>query len=436
MGRFALFIATLAALSLPATAQTKTFVAYLGNYSANTVYGLNDMVSSGGAFYISLEADNQGNPPAASVAEWAPAVSSATTGMIGPAGTQGPQGPAGSQGPAGPQGAQGLIGPAGEQGEAGTGAAVVSETRTLGVVALKGSPLNAGGSYTLFSATGAGSVERIQLAVVYTNGSPTVAQIGANSVITIAVDGKTYSCSLGIFLLWYGYSTSDGTLATGDLFLSKNLGITNATSTLPQFIGGYRRIYIPYKSGISISITAPSVTTSTMNFYSQVEYYPGAPAAGLHPATRNVFHMVANEWASSTIASNATLTMLPNAVGPGELESVYFVSSAPGHAEPYWLETAPSITVDGTAFLYGGCEDFFGNQFYGDQFHGRADEYGIARYFSSGAPDNTTYWSGYRYFSESPMLFNNSLGITWLNGADASHAATRVGSLVVYYTEN
>jgi hypothetical protein len=34
------------------------------------------------------------------------------------------------------------------------------------------------------------------------------------------------------------------------------------------------------------------------------------------------------------------------------------------------------------------------------------------------------------------MLFSNSLGITWQNGADASHAATRVGSLVVYYTEN
>ena len=139
---------------------------------------------------------------------------------------------------------------------------------------------------------------------------------------------------------------------------------------------------------------------------------------------------------SSAIPPGATLTMLPEASGPGELESIYFVSSAPGPTEPSWLEIAPVLAVDGTTFRFLGCEDFFGNQFYGDQFHGRTDEYGIARYFSSGAPDNTTYWSGYRYFRESPMLFNNSLGITWLNAYVPAQAATRVGSLVVYYTEN
>jgi hypothetical protein len=427
MKKLARFIALILAFGIPAVAQTKTFVAYVGNYSANTAYGLNDMVSLGGGFYISLEANNQGNPPATSASDWAPATSSGTTGATGPAGLQGATGPAGPQGPPGAQGATGAVGPAGV-------GATVQETRTLSVAAIKGDNIPAGGGLTLFSATGPGSVERIQIAMSYNVGSPSAVPIAADTMLTILVDGKTYSCSLGMFLLWSGYTTSDGASATGDLFLSRYLGITGGTSAGNAINSGYRRIYIPYKTSITISIATPQ----TMNIvtWTQVEYYPGAVPAGLHPATRNVFHMVDNEWAASAIPPGATLTMLPEASGPGELESIYFVSSAPGPTEPSWLEIAPVLAVDGTTFRFLGCEDFFGNQFYGDQFHGRTDEYGIARYFSSGAPDNTTYWSGYRYFRESPMLFTNSLGITWLNAYVPAQAATRVGSLVVYYTEN
>jgi hypothetical protein len=413
-------------------AQTKTFVAYVGNYSSATAYGLNDMVSSGGVFYVSLEANNLGNLPESSAAEWAAASSAATgtvgaTGAQGPAGAQGATGATGAVGPVGPQGATGAAGSAGVGGE-------VRETRTLSVAAVKGNNIPAGGTLTLFSATGPGNVERIQVAMSYNAGSPATAPVAANSVITIAVDGQTYSCSLGMFLLWNGYTTSDGSSATSDLFLSKYLGITGGTSAGNAINSGYRRIYIKYNASINISIKASSVTNIVM--WTQVEYYPGVAPAGRYPATRNVFHMVDNEWAGSSIAPNAGLTMLPNVAGPGELESVYFVSSAPGPVEPQWLEIAPNITADGTVFRFLGCEDFFGNQFYGDQFQGRADEYGIARYFSSGAPDNTTYWTGYRYFRESPMLFQSSLGITWLNAYVASQAATRVGSLVVYYTES
>lgn len=424
-------------MSLPrsARAQSKTFVAYMGAYAGGTEYGLNDLVSAGDAFYISLEANNIGNPPSASSTHWA-LVGSGAAGPAGPAGATGPQGPQGLNGATGPAGPQGPMGATGPAGPAGPGGGQVFETRTLTVAAVKGANVAPGQSYTLFSATGAGSVERIQLAVTYNNGSPTVAPIAANSTIAIAVDGRTYTCSLGMFLLWNGYSTSDGAQATSDLFLTKYLGITNATSLSNQFLGGYRRIYIPYKSSISISVSAPASATTAQYFYSQVEYYPGAPAAGLHPATRNVFHLAVNEWAGSSIAPSAGMTLLADVSGPGELESVYFVSSAPGPAWPGWLEIAPDITVDGADFRFGGCEDFFGNQFYGTQYHGRADEYGIARYFNSGAPDNTTYWSAYRYFKESPMLFNSSLGITWQNAPASSGSATRVGSLVVYYTQN
>ncbi len=360
-------------------------------------------------------------------------------GPYGPTGPAGPMGPFGPMGPAGPAGATGAAGPAGPAGATvaagateGSGG-VAAETRTLSVVALKSPPLVNNGA-TLFSATGSGNIERIQFAMTYNDGSPTVANLGAETVVKIVVDGKSFSCSLGLFLLWDGYATTDGAEATSDLFLTKYIGITNATSTSNQFIGGYRRIYIRYTSSISISVQMPSAFNGAI--YSQVEYYPGVAPAGLYPATRNVFHMVVNEWEGSTIAPNQVVTIIPAVSGPGELESIYFVSSAPGQVEPGWLEMNPIITVDGTVFRYGGTEDFFGNQFYGDQFHGRTDEYGIARYYKANPPDNTTYWTAYRYFSESPMVFNSSLGMIWQNGNTGNRPATRVGTLAVYYTTN
>ena len=156
-----------------------------------------------------------------------------------------------------------------------------------------------------------------------------------------------------------------------------------------QLVAGYRRIYIKYNSSIQISITTQP--GANVVWWSQVDYYPGVAPVGRYPATRNVFHMVANDWASSTIAAGQVFTVFPAAGGPGELEIIYLVSSAPGQGEPHWLEMSPDITVDGTDYPYGGTEDFFGNQFYGDQFHGRTDEYGIARYYKSNPPDNTTF---------------------------------------------
>ncbi|HUD23734.1 MAG TPA: DUF2961 domain-containing protein [Acidobacteriaceae bacterium] len=456
--RLMLSITLLLSLALthaqPACAQTRTYVAYMGSYSAGTVYSLNDMVSLGSDFYISLMANNVDNSPETSASQWAlfssrdktAVVTGATsaTGPAGPAGATGAQGPVGPMGPAGASGAQGAVGPMGPAGPVGaagpmglagplgaTGPAggAVAETRTMSVAYLKGYNLAGGSSLTLFAATGPGNVERIQLAGGYSAGSPT--PIAANTLLTIAVDGRSYSCTLGMFLLWNGYSTSDGAEATGDLFLSKYLGIANGTT---DSVSGYRRVYIKYNSSIQISITVPP--GPGVVWWSQVDYYPGIAPAGRYTATRNVFHMVANDWASSNLAAGQVLTVLPTVSGPGELESIYFVSSAPGQVEPTWLEMNPDIAVDGSDYRYGGTEDFFGNQFYGDQFHGRADEYGIARYYKSSAPDNTTYWTAYRYFRESPMLFNTSLGMTWQNAAAGSGPATRVGTLAVYYTTN
>ncbi len=444
--------------AVQAAGQTRTFVAYAGSYSADTIYSVNDMVSVGSDFYISLAGSNKGNAPAASAAQWAlmgaSGVAGATgaTGAQGATGPEGPAGPVGATGPAGalgpmgltgpmgmgpmgPAGATGAVGATGPQGPAGadgaaSGAAagVVRETRTFSVAHIKGYYLPGGNSLTLFSATGPGNVERIQIAASYNSNTP----LPANTVLTIAVDGKTYSCSLGMFMLWNGYTTTDGVAATNDLFVTKNLGITSATSVSNETISGYRRIYIKYNSSINISITTPSGVST--GWWTQVEYYPGVAPAGRYPTTRNVFHMAVNEW--GTVAPGQWISVLPVVAGAGELESIYFVSSAPGKVEPQWLEQNPQITVDGTVFWYGGTEDFFGNQFYGDQWRGRADEYGIARWYQSSAPDNTTYWTGYRYFEQSPMVFSSSIGMKWQNAnADAGPAAN-AGTMAVYYTEN
>lgn len=478
-----------AGMAVAAIAQTRTLVAYVGSYSADTIYNLNDMISQSGDFYISLAANNRGNPPVSSTSEWVVVGASSakgavgTTGATGAAGPEGPigatgargvagfvgaaggtgtagiagaagaqgstganglTGPAGAmgmtglQGPAGPAGAIGLTGLEGAAGPAGSAGSIaaggtigrVRETRTFSVEAYKGYNIMGGSSMTLFAATGAGNVERIQLAAGYNSGDPSTAPIAANTVLTIVVDGRTYRCTLGMFLLWNGYATSDGVAATADLFVTKYLGITSGTSLSNETLSGYRRIYIKYNNSISISIAVPP--GPNIVWWSQVEYYPGVAPTGRYPATRNVFHMMANDWVA--IAPGQTVAVLPTVAGAGELESIYFVSSAPGKVEAQWLEQNPIIGVDGTSFRFGGTEDFFGNQFYGDQFRGRTDEYGIARAYSSGAPDNTTYWSGYRYFRESPMVFNSSLEMTWQNvSADAGPAA-RVGTLAVYYT--
>lgn len=475
MRRVASLLAVTLAMALPGIVQTRTLVAFTGSYSADTIYSLNDMVSQGVDFYISLAANNRGNTPASNAVEWARmgsgvgntgAIGAAgstgatgpegpigargvvgatglvgatggtgTTGATGVAGVTGPQGAIGANGAVGPAGAMGLTGLQGATGVAGSSAAVgvvgqVRETRTFSVVAYKGYNIMGGSSMTLFSATGAGNVERIQLAAGYNSGDPSTAPIAANTLLTIVVDGRTYRCTLGMFLLWNGYSTGDGVAATSDLFVTKYLGITSGTSLSNETLSGYRRVYIKYNSSISISIAVPP--GPNIVWWSQVEYYPGVAAAGRYPATRNVFNMVANDWVA--IAPGQTVAVLPAVAGAGELESIYFVSSAPGKVEAQWLEQNPIIAVDGTNFHYGGTEDFFGNQFYGDQFHGRTDEYGIARAYSSGAPDYTTYWSGYRYFKESPMVFNSSLGMTWQNVSADAGPASRVGTLAVYYT--
>src|ERR1039457_3704819 len=71
-------------------------------WSTTTTYNLNDAVRYGGAGYVSLIANNQGNEPDKSPADWSVLVAPGATGPVGPQGPQGSQGGTGATGPQGP----------------------------------------------------------------------------------------------------------------------------------------------------------------------------------------------------------------------------------------------------------------------------------------------------------------------------------------------
>jgi hypothetical protein len=149
-----LISAAILVFSRDAFAQSRTYVAYVGGYSPATAYNLNDVVSEGSQFYISLAAENLNNPPASSSSMWA-AVSPTTAtqgpagamGLVGPAG---PPGPAGSTGATGPAGTTGAIGPAGAVGPVGPAGpqGAVGATGPAGAIGPSGPPVMYVGPYT------------------------------------------------------------------------------------------------------------------------------------------------------------------------------------------------------------------------------------------------------------------------------------------------
>jgi hypothetical protein len=102
-----------------ATGAAGTGVTYRNAYASGTTYAANDVVTSGGSTYISLQSNNTANNPASSPAFWSVFAAAGATGAQGIQGVQGPVGPMGLQGPAGATGATGPIGPMGATGTTG-----------------------------------------------------------------------------------------------------------------------------------------------------------------------------------------------------------------------------------------------------------------------------------------------------------------------------
>jgi Collagen triple helix repeat (20 copies) len=104
---------------------------FRNTYAPATMYTVNDVVEYRGSAYVSLIANNAGNEPDTSPADWALIAQSGAagpqgpiglTGMTGATGVTGPQGPAGptgQTGATGPQGSTGLTGATGTTGPQG-----------------------------------------------------------------------------------------------------------------------------------------------------------------------------------------------------------------------------------------------------------------------------------------------------------------------------
>jgi len=299
------------------------------------------------------------------------------------------------------------------------------ETRTLRVATeTEGTPVAPGKSWTIFSATGAGSVERIQFAAM----GDAVAQ--ESSTITITVDGISYSAPTGVFFLneW----ESDGGFAAGNLFATKNIANTysQANGNPVNGMGAYRKIYIPYYK--SITITYTNASSANAGLYTQVDYYKGKASPGIHPATQNYFHMYTYPF--TTLAQFNQITFLPSVAGPGELDSIFLLASGVAPA-PQWLEANPTLNIDGVPYTYGGTEDFFGGQYYFVELPVHTDEYGVARL---GFGSNGVYYTAmYRYFHDFPLVFHSSLSFRWANGQKGEGAppTIKTAANIVYYTE-
>ncbi len=94
-------------------------MSFVGPYDSTMNYALGNGVLWQGAGWVSLVANNQGNTPSLSPADWATFSAPGATGATGPQGAAGAAGPAGANGLPGVTGATGATGAQGMQGEPG-----------------------------------------------------------------------------------------------------------------------------------------------------------------------------------------------------------------------------------------------------------------------------------------------------------------------------
>jgi Protein of unknown function (DUF2961)/Collagen triple helix repeat (20 copies) len=428
--------------------------------------------------------------------QWAPAAAPTNSGPVGPQGPAGPVGPQGPVGPIGPQGvpgtagadgvpgppgvqgALGLPGPQGPAGVAGApgatgpqgpsgpndnlgGTAVSSVAPTEGQMVTYSSatgkyqpatyyaedsrklqstaiqPLNtstynmpAGGGVQIFNASGAGNVSMIQLALVGNGGSAADRNnLIINGTITICTNGEPAPCQhsdLGTFFLAHGAPTTP-------FSYSDNFTLTEYQDG--QLMGAFRRIFIPFSNGCTITISNGS-TVANGQIFSQVYYYKGTPPPQLSGSRKKVFRMATIPFTS--IDQYATVQLL-NITGRGQIEGIHFVAYKPGASNPSWLEGDMSWSVDGSiSGSAGGTEDFFGGQYYWGQLQYATDSWGVLKngLFAGGAAYATTM---YRLFNKDPMVFDQSFQLTWNNGAPGQGSvppgSVNISTIVFYYVD-
>lgn len=284
-------------------------------------------------------------------------------------------------------------------------------------------PGSIGSSITLFSDTGPGNVESIQIAMA---GCETDATY-FDTTVDITVDGVLRaSIPMGLLFLYYG---------RGQLpFLSENLALTRvADPATARDMGGRRALYIPYQTSCLIELTNGG--TGTPHIFSQVEYRNGAVPSG----RRQEFHAHVKSFGSA-VAAHATFTPLPEVTGRGVIDSLQVWAWASATTVTRWLEGTPTVAIDGYDFQYGGTEDFFGIQYYGGDLANGSARCTASRgipMINLTAVDGTYYTAMYRFLKD--QIFDTSAAITMTNGqanqGGGSPPSLNVTSLCIYYLD-
>jgi hypothetical protein len=427
--------------------------------------------------------------------QWSPATAPANT---GPAGPPGPAGPAGLKGPAGPVGPQGIpgtagatgaVGPTGPQGAPGiTGAqgpigltgpagingaqgpagpnnnlagktlastapadgqviafsaaanqylpssSYVEDSRKLQTQFYQPSAdgvnnLAPGQSFQILNVSGAGNVSMIQLALVGEGGSEGDRNnVIINGTIQICTNGEAAPCEqsdLGTFFLVHGVPTPPFTS-------SDNFTVTQYSEFTSM--GAFRRIFIPFTNGCTITIINNS-TVASGRLFSQVYYYQGAPPPQLTGSRKKTFHMATIPFTS--IAQFAPVNLI-NVTGRGQIEGVHLFVYNQTTGQPTWLEGDMDWTIDGNySGGAGGTEDFFGGQYYWTQNMFSSDSWGVMK---NGPFDSSYYATGmYRLFNKDPMVFDQSVQLTWHNGQSGQNTppgAVNISAIVFYYLDH
>ncbi len=380
------------------------------------------------------------------------------TGAAGAPGLPGSQGPSGSAGIAGVAGAAGVTGPAGPNNNLG-GQTVSAALPTDGqVVAFSATanqyqptsyfwedsrkmqvqtqqPLNDAAlniapsqSVQILNVTGAGNVSMIQLALVASGGSGSDKNnLIINGTIQICTNGEAAPCQhsdLGTFFLVHG-------VPVPPFSYSDNFTVTEFQEA--SQMGAFRRIFIPYQNGCTITITNTS-TVASGRLFSQVYYYPGAPPPQLTGSRKKTFHMATVPFTS--VAQFAPIDLI-NVTARGQIEGINLFAYASGATVPTWLEGDINWTIDSNpAQDVGGTEDFFGGQYYWNQLQFASDSWGVMK---NGVFDSSFFATGmYRLFNKDPMVFDQSFRLTWHNGQSgqaAAPGAVNVSAIVFYYLD-
>jgi len=196
---------------------------FVGVYASTGNYAVGDGVLWQGAGWVSLIANNQGNTPSLSPADWAMFSAPGATGAMGAAGAQGVAGPAGAnglpgvagatgatgsqgmQGQVGPAGAAGVAGPSGMQGPAGA-QGLMGATGAVGSAGSQGVP-GIAGSAGAQGIPGAAGATGLQGATGTTGVAGSVGPAGASG--TNGLNGTPG-------LLWSGAWSSATSYAVND----------------------------------------------------------------------------------------------------------------------------------------------------------------------------------------------------------------------------